>query len=561
MIRYPNNAKDLMKLAVSCMDDEDYAGAIRFAYDALARERGQDKRQSIYFFLAECYAVDGNEEFAVETLAKVLNHNEESLQAYVLMIATLARMQADASAIGHYIVQLAQIVARYGVKSDKELFLLCNKGGVQIDKQTFDLALDGKFPSKPRLQNADDRAREIIHIAREYILEHDYYMAFETLQRIELKGVSKAVKVEIFNDECLCFMAQGYLKQVKESVQRVLELDPDNVEALMTKYMMSADEQDEDVARQCIERIGQVDCLSDDNMSKVYKILALDGKYQDIVVIADRQLGYCPDCYVYNKCKALALYNLGNVKACKKIFADMARLYPDMTGAEQYLYFLERYANGDANEIIDDCYLRQLHKEWQGLIEDINAQNVLDEFGRVDKKLALAIRYLASREFDGDLQVRSVKKLMDTGVYALEEFLYSLLIKDDVLSICKSDIIYRLALAGRKKFATMQDLKYCIVRLRGKGRLDKYNLTCQKAYYRACSYAAFLGQKAIDKLGEALDEVCELAREKGVALRSAECLSAVLISYAFQRPIEALQPDVEYNIDTYLDYCHRLFDN
>ena len=158
MIRYPNKAKDLMKLAVSCMDDVDYAGAIRFAYDALAIERDQDKKQSIYYFIAECYTLEGAEEFAVETLAKVLSRNDEALQAYVLMIAALAHMQADASTIGHYIVQMAQIVARYGVKSDKELFLLCNKGGVQIDKQTFQSALSGDFPRRPRLQNADDRA-------------------------------------------------------------------------------------------------------------------------------------------------------------------------------------------------------------------------------------------------------------------------------------------------------------------------------------------------------------------------------------------------------------------
>lgn len=560
MIRYPNKAKDLMKLAVSCMDDVDYAGAIRFAYDALAIERDQDKKQSIYYFIAECYTLEGAEEFAVETLAKVLSRNDEALQAYVLMIAALAHMQADASTIGYYIVQMAQIVARYGVKSDKELFLLCNKGGVQIDKQTFQSALSGDFPRRPRLQNADDRAREIIRIAREHILEHEYDNALETLHTIEFKGLSNAVKVEIFNDECLCYMVRGEIETVQNIVQTVLELDPNDVEALMVKYMLSMEHDEEDIARQCMERIGQVDSLTDEQMSKVYSMLSLDNKYQDIVTIADRQLGYCPDCYVYNKCKALALYNLGNVKACKKIFADMARLYPDMAGAEQYLYFLEQHA-GDNNKITDECYLRPLHLEWQGLIDDVNSQNVLDEFGRVDKKLALAIRYLASREFDGDLQARSIKKLTDTGVYALEEYLYSLLIKYDVLPICKSDIIYRLALAGRKKFAIMQDLKFCIVRFMGKGRLDKYNLTCQKAYYRACSYAAFLGQKAIDQLGEALKVVCELAREKSVALRSANCLSAVLISYAFQRPIEALYPDVEYNIDTYLDYCHRLFDN
>lgn len=560
MIRYPNKAKDLMKLAVSCMDDVDYAGAIRFAYDALAIERDQDKKQSIYYFIAECYTLEGAEEFAVETLAKVLSRNDEALQAYVLMIAALAHMKADASTIGYYIVQMAQIVARYGVKSDKELFLLCNKGGVQIDKQTFQSALSGDFPRRPRLQNADDRAREIIRIAREHILEHEYDNALETLHTIEFKGLSNAVKVEIFNDECLCYMARGEIETVQNIAQTVLELDPNDVEALMVKYMLSMEHDEEDIARQCMERIGQVDSLTDEQMSKVYSMLSLDDKYQDIVTIADRQLGYCPDCYVYNKCKALALYNLGNVKACKKIFADMARLYPDMAGAEQYLYFLGQHA-GDNNKITDDCYLRPLHLEWQGLIDDVNSQDVLDEFGRVDKKLALAIRYLASREFDGDLQARSIKKLTDTGVYALEEYLYSLLIKYDVLPICKSDIIYRLALAGRKKFAIMQDYKFCIVRFMGKGRLDKYNLTCQKAYYRACSYAAFLGQKAIDQLGEALEVVCELAREKSVALRSANCLSAVLISYAFQRPIEALHPDVEYNIDTYLDYCHKLFDD
>ena len=561
MIQYPTKAKDLMKLAVSCMDDEDYAGAIRFAYDALAKEQDQDKRQSIYFFIAECYAVDGNEEFAVQILAKVLSRNDESLQAYVLMIATLARMQADTSAIGHYIVQMAHIVAKYGVKSNKELFLLCNKGGVQIDQQTFDMALNGKILSQPRLKNADDRARDIINRAKEYIFEHDYDMALQTLQDIEQKGVSKSVRVEILNDECLCFMALGDVDMVYDRVQKVLDIAPNDVEALMVKYMLSVEDEQEDVAQQCIERIGQADGLADEKMSKVYTLLSMDGKYRDIISIADRQLAYCPDCYVYNKCKALALYNLGNVKACKKIFADMARLYPEMTGAEQYLYFLDEYASVNADKTIGDCYLRQLHEEWQRLIEDVTQDSAIDEYGRVDKKLALAIRYLASREFDGDLQLRSVKKLVDIGVYAVEQFLYSLLIEDGILSICKSDIIYRLALAGRKKFSLMQDLKFCIVRFRGKRQLDKYNLTCQKAYYRACSYAAFLGQTAIDQLGEALDVVCELALQKGVALRSADCLSAVLISYAFQRPIEALQPDVQYNVDTYLDYCHRLFDN
>lgn len=561
MIQYPTKAKDLMKLAVDCMGEDDYAGAIRFAYEALSQEKEGYRKQGIYIFLAECYAMDGNEEYALQTLAQVMSRDEINVQAQVLMIATLLRMGVDTSIVGHYITSFMQLIRQYGVRSEQDLYLLCNSGGIRIDQSTVEAALNGRLLKKRHLKNADDRANELINRAKEYIFVHDYDMALETLQSIEQKGVSKSVRVEILNDECLCFMALGDVDMVHDRVQKVLDIDPCDVEALMVQYMLSVEDEQEDVAQQCIGRIGQADGLSDEKMSKVFTILSMDGKYRDIISIADKQLEYCPDCYVYNKCKAIALYNLGNRKACKKIFADMARLYPDMTGAEQYLYFLDKYASDNDGKVIDDCYLGQLYAEWQKLLDEVTADTAVDQYGRVNRKLALAIRYLVSKEFDGDMKAQSVKKLVELGVYAVEEFLSSLLIEEDVLPICKSEIIYRLSLAGRKRFAVMQDFKFNIVKLKSKRQLDKYSLTCQKAYCRACSYAACLGQKAIEKLGEALDEVWALARERRVSLRSADCLSAMLISYAFKRPIEALQPDVEYNTDTYLEYCHELFDN
>ena len=54
MIQYPTKAKDLMKLAVDCMGEDDYAGAIRFAYEALSQEKEGYRKQGIYIFLAEC---------------------------------------------------------------------------------------------------------------------------------------------------------------------------------------------------------------------------------------------------------------------------------------------------------------------------------------------------------------------------------------------------------------------------------------------------------------------------------------------------------------------------
>lgn len=560
MIKYPTKAKDLMKLAVKCMGEEDYAGAIRFAYDALSQEKEGYKKHGIYIFIAECYAMDGNEEYALQTLAQVMSRDEINLQAQVLMIATLLRMGADMATVGHYITSFMQLIRHFGVRSEKELYLLCNSGGVRMDQSTVEAALNGRLMKKSHLKTADDRANAAIKRAKEYIFVHDYDMALDALQSIEQKGVSKSVRVEILNDECLCFMAIGDVDMVQERVQEVLDIDPNDVEALMVKYMLSIEDEQEEIAQQCIWRIGQCDGLSDEHMSKVFTILSLDGKYRDIIDIADKQLEYCPDCYVYNKCKAIALYNLGNRKACKKIFADMARLYPDMTGAEQYIYFLDRYAS-DSNQVLDDCYLEQVYTEWQNLLREVTSDTAVDEYGRVDKRLALAVRYLASKEFDGDLKAQSIKKLVDMGVYTVEEFLYSLLIKEDVLPICKSDIIYRLSLVGRKKFAVMQDFKFNIVKLKSKRQLDKYNLTCQKAYYRASSYSAFLGQTAIDKLGDTLGEICRLAQQKEVTFRSVDCLSALLVSVAFDRPIEAIQPDVEYNIDTYLDYCHKLFDD
>lgn len=538
-IYFPEKSNSYYVLCHKCMQEEKYIDAIHFCKKSLEICKNKQEKKESLMCLAALYSKIGQIKFANEALFELLCEFPNYHEAHLALMFNLP-LTANGKQLGEYYLKKCQdIFEKFVVDLDD---LESDEFGDIIDDENEildDFFEKCEMKKKFQIVNKKSKLKQYVSDAYQALAHKHIDEALEFLMdALTIRNASNEGKMQVCNAFSCCYFEQDERELCYESLMLSFEVQPNNIDCLCLMIAFARRYDDDKTLQFAIENLEK--CKIDNSYDAFKAISSLNGekRFAKALEFTNEVLNTRPYDYIFNKCRAILQFNLGNISCAKRIFIRQNRLYGDFCDAKHFLTFFEVFSSQKylpIQRLVSDFNLMTSFYISKATIY-LSLPQELAKKNFEEKSFRNCLDWLLEQYINVELTTNIIKELIAINEKTMINWLLKKLCQDDGVDVnFKIEIVVQMLLSGYTKaiqfvFATKIDsLKFS-----RSEELAMLSPEIFEGYCRAYVIAIFSEMEATKPLSKALKLYQNKISENKIDAKfDSQQICAILLKIAF----------------------------